>query len=60
MNDAVERITNALQGTGPPDPEVKKTVLARSMIFSVDMAHAVHPNYASKHEKVRPCWLSVG
>lgn len=48
MIDAVERITNALQGPGPADPEVKKTALARSMILSVDMAHAVHPNYASK------------
>jgi aspartyl aminopeptidase len=33
------------------DSELFKAALARSMIFSVDMAHAVHPNYASKHEK---------
>ena len=48
MIDAVERITNALLGPGPADPEVQKTALARSLILSVDMAHAVHPNYASK------------
>ena len=33
------------------DGEVYRAALARSMVLSVDMAHAVHPNYASKHEK---------
>lgn len=57
MRDAVERICHALQclpnGTAQvaDDTEVFRAALARSMIFSVDQAHAVHPNYASKHEK---------
>ena len=59
MIDAVERITNALLGPGPADPEVQKTALARSMILSVDMAHAVHPNYASKVSVVHLCWSRV-
>ena len=47
----VIRISNALSTTPGEDSELFKAALARSMIFSVDMAHAVHPNYASKHEK---------
>jgi len=53
MRDAVERITEALAakaGSGG-DSESFRAALHRSMILSVDMAHAVHPNYASKHEK---------
>ena len=56
MRDAVVRISNALAAssataTSVEDSEVFKAALARSMIFSVDMAHAVHPNFATKHEK---------
>ena len=56
MRDAVVRISNALAASpgaasSVEDSELFKAALARSMIFSVDMAHAVHPNYASKHEK---------
>lgn len=34
--------------------------LCRSFIFSVDMAHAVHPNYASKHEKEHKPAMNAG
>eukprot|EP00596_Hydrurales_sp_CCMP1899_P001157 CAMPEP_0119052520 /NCGR_PEP_ID=MMETSP1177-20130426/73789_1 /TAXON_ID=2985 /ORGANISM="Ochromonas sp, Strain CCMP1899" /LENGTH=286 /DNA_ID=CAMNT_0007032115 /DNA_START=754 /DNA_END=1614 /DNA_ORIENTATION=+ len=50
MRDAVVRISNALSGAGE-NSELFKASLARSLILSVDMAHAIHPNYASKHEK---------
>lgn len=59
MRDAVIRISNALAG-GAEDNELFKAALARSLIFSVDMAHAVHPNYASKHEKTHSPRMNHG
>ena len=49
MRDAVVRISEALSGN-TEGSEVFKVALSKSLIFSVDMAHAIHPNYASKHE----------
>jgi len=59
MRDAVERISNALIDT-PEDNELFKAALAKSLILSVDMAHAVHPNYASKHEKAHSPKMNSG
>eukprot|EP00601_Ochromonadales_sp_CCMP2298_P000568 CAMPEP_0173169664 /NCGR_PEP_ID=MMETSP1141-20130122/830_1 /TAXON_ID=483371 /ORGANISM="non described non described, Strain CCMP2298" /LENGTH=470 /DNA_ID=CAMNT_0014091517 /DNA_START=6 /DNA_END=1418 /DNA_ORIENTATION=- len=46
--DAIDRIGHALGG---PDMEVNRAARQRSFILSVDQAHAIHPNYASKHDR---------
>ncbi|WP_028579907.1 M18 family aminopeptidase [Desulfogranum japonicum] len=33
-----------------PERPVRESMLAKSLLISVDNAHAVHPNFASKHE----------
>lgn len=48
MRDAVSRISNAFSEF---DNDAYKAGLAKSMVLSVDMAHAQHPNYAAKHDK---------
>jgi aspartyl aminopeptidase len=45
--DALGRIVHA---TDDDDPQSVPRALARSMLVSADMAHAVHPNYADRHE----------
>ena len=51
MADAVNRISTALGNhPGILDPDLHAASLCKSFVLSVDMAHAIHPNYASKHE----------
>lgn len=50
MGQAVERISAALDG-GIGNPDIFQATAQRSFVLSVDQAHAIHPNYASKHEK---------
>ena len=33
-----------------PDPELRERALAASLLISADNAHAIHPNYADKHD----------
>ena len=55
-SDAVRRITIALTG----NVEASERACQASMLISSDMAHAVHPNYASKHEAAHGPELQKG
>jgi aspartyl aminopeptidase len=47
LEDTLKRIVALIDGD---DPQARARALARSMLVSADMAHAVHPNYADRHE----------
>lgn len=48
LSEAIRRITAALQ---MDDPDIYSECIRKSFVLSSDQAHAVHPNYSSKHEK---------
>ena len=67
ISDTVRRIITSLHttatstsSTGYSLEEHIKSILRRSLILSVDMAHAVHPNYAAKHDKSHSPLLNKG
>ncbi|MFN2425003.1 MAG: M18 family aminopeptidase [Candidatus Binatia bacterium] len=45
--DVIDRLASVLSDG---DPEARLRTVARSMLVSADMAHAVHPNHADRHE----------
>ena len=47
LADALERVVAGFKGG---EPQGLPRALARSSLISADMAHAVHPNYADRHE----------
>ena len=49
IKDALERVSEALMMPGTPK-EMHKVALSKSFLISSDTAHAIHPNYANKHE----------
>ncbi len=46
--------------TPTPSHDAVSRALARSLLLSVDMAHATHPHYSDKHEPQHPIFLGRG
>jgi aspartyl aminopeptidase len=57
LSDLLERIS---VGGSPKDPSALTRASSRSLFVSADMAHAVHPNYADKHDKQHRPMLGGG
>ena len=49
IEEAIRRISAGL-GTGADSPDLYAQTITKSFCLSIDQAHAVHPNYAAKHE----------
>jgi aspartyl aminopeptidase len=47
LQDSLERIVSGVKGGAP---QGLARAVSRSLLVSADMAHAVHPNYADRHE----------
>ncbi|KAL3899423.1 MAG: hypothetical protein SGARI_006461 [Bacillariaceae sp.] len=60
MASAVERIAAALNGGGSLNPDLYNACIRKSFILSIDQAHAIHPNYAAKHEAQHAPTLNSG
>jgi len=50
----MRRVATAVGATDPQD------MIAKSFCLSIDQAHAIHPNYASKHESQHAPTLNSG
>ena len=59
ISEAIQRISAALCG-GDVNSDLYGAIARRSYIISADQAHAHHPNYASKHERVHQPHMNSG
>jgi aspartyl aminopeptidase len=53
-------LTRLVAATGDTDPQAFHVAAARSRLVSADMAHAVHPNFADRHEPLHTPLLGGG
>mmetsp|Transcript_13212 Transcript_13212/g.27700 ORF Transcript_13212/g.27700 Transcript_13212/m.27700 type:complete len:335 (-) Transcript_13212:399-1403(-) len=60
MKSAVERISTALNGGNVPSPDLHQACINNSFVLSIDQAHAIHPNYSTKHESNHAPTLNGG
>lgn len=54
MMEAMRKVSDAVGASHPQD------MIAKSFCLSIDQAHAIHPNYASKHESLHAPTLNTG
>lgn len=60
LSEAVKSISEALCDPNMDKTEATNACIRRSFVLSSDQAHALHPNYASKHEKSHQPKLNHG
>lgn len=60
MGEAVKRISSALHTDGSSSIEMYEATIHKSFVLSSDQAHALHPNYAAKHEKDHQPQMNAG
>ena len=62
MAEALQRVAScfAVQADAHASAEAALATTRRSFLLSADLAHAIHPNYAEKHEKDHAPKLNAG
>ena len=59
IEEAIRKVSAGL-GSGADSPDLYAQTIAKSFFLSIDQAHAVHPNYASKHEAQHSPKINAG
>jgi aspartyl aminopeptidase len=61
MMEAVRRISDAMSDSpGSLNPDIYSCSIRKSFVLSVDQAHAIHPNYSSKHDSTHAPQMNAG